>query len=373
MAAIASFQLAKGKYEDPTCEAIWHPAFNDPQLYSPDGFSEYPFYLVLPGLDLPFSVGLYLKSDFDPATIVMITEIEENPDDNVTNVHLDVLDVFPGYDEGISYFLQSGIDITGSHASGLNTVASGIASHAEGSNNIASGTNAHAEGSNNIASGTNAHAEGKFNIASGLNSHASGMSNIASGEGAFAHGDNCTSDSYVSVALGASCKASAAYSMAQNNGCETLAEFSHATGNKGLARLRAQYAHGNSSGIPGGNQYTRFVDYRSTANATPIINNLFQLPANSVMGVLITVICSNADGTVSGFFQRKCIVKRTTGNTSLSGAVQTIGTDIVNSSPGSILVEANNTNTSLNLTLTGKASTTIRWTMVYEAYEILFQ
>ena len=82
-------------------------------------------------------------------------------------------------------------------ASGIESVAEGIAttsttggSHAEGVSTTASGSPSHAEGSNTVASGSSSHAEGNTTAASGNGSHTQGLQSIAAlyGEHAQASG-----------------------------------------------------------------------------------------------------------------------------------------------------------------------------------------
>ena len=74
----------------------------------------------------------------------------------------------------------TGTQATGnnSHASGVGTIASGDYSHAEGAGTQATGYNSHAEGSGTIARGNGSHAEGGGTIAAGAYSHVFGTANV---------------------------------------------------------------------------------------------------------------------------------------------------------------------------------------------------
>ncbi len=375
MAAIASFQLAKGKYEDPTCQAIWNPVFDLDTAYEGESFSTSPNMVRFLGKNLPFEIGLFIYLDWDPASVFMITDIEEvkdNGDQDYTKVFIDIEGEWPGCDDNPNYYIQSGIDITGSHASGKNCIASGYASHSQGSDNIASNSNAHAEGQGNNASGPQSHAQGQSNIASGLNSHVGGRNSLSAGELSFAHGLNCEATGLGSVATGIASKANGYYTVAQNANCKAEGNYSHAAGAQAIARHYAQYAHGNGN-WPGANQYTRTIINRLTPNGTAQIINSFTIPDKAVFAIDINVVASSADGTTYFFCSRRCMIKRIAGTVSLNGTVQHIGTDISAGSLGGISISANDTAKSLSISVTGNAAKAMNWTINIDAYEILFQ
>ena len=105
---------------------------------------------------------------------------------------------------------------TGTHAEGTLTTASAANSHAEGAGSVANGFYSHAEGGyfsgpNVVRGGTTtgqgSHAEGVQTLASGLGSHAEGLQTTASGDyahsqggGTQALGDYSLSCGYVSIA-----------------------------------------------------------------------------------------------------------------------------------------------------------------------------
>jgi trimeric autotransporter adhesin len=88
---------------------------------------------------------------------------------------------------------------TGTHAEGTLTTASAANSHAEGAGSVANGSCSHAEGGyfsgpfvvrGGTTTGQGSHAEGVQTLASGLGSHAEGLQTTASGDYAHSQGGN---------------------------------------------------------------------------------------------------------------------------------------------------------------------------------------
>ncbi len=210
--------------------------------------------------------------------------------------------------------------VANAHAEGMNTNASGIASHAEGYNTTASGTASHTECNFTTASGEYSHSEG-----------------------------------YGTTANGAA---------------------SHSGGNYSIARLYAQFARaGGKIAQNGDAQKTEFYLKKSTSDATEtelISPTRFVIPEGGIFGCTVSINGSNSDGTVSGFYKRMFVIKNILGTTSLTGTVQTIGTDITTGGIGGISLTADDTNNSLCVKVTGKADTTIYWHCIIEANEVGF-
>ncbi len=89
-----------------------------------------------------------------------------------------------------------------STAMGLNSTASGNNSTAMGNTTIASGTNSTTMGQNTTASGQNSTAMGNFTTASGQNSTAMGSNTTASSSSSTAMGNSTTASGYASTAMG---------------------------------------------------------------------------------------------------------------------------------------------------------------------------
>jgi hypothetical protein len=233
-----------------------------------------------------------------------------------------------------------------SHAEGSGNTASGAASHAEGTNNIASGHYSHVQGAYNTASGYYSHAEGGINTASGLYSHAEGSGNTASGAASHAEGTN-------NIASGRS---------------------SHVGGQNSTASLQGQVTYGAASL---NSQHSRLDLYKETTDATPAILAIDSASALltirtgwSMAGTVNILGIKTTDGTVAAHYIRKFAIKNVAGTTSLSGTVTALGTDYESDAGLDVSVTANNTDDSIDITVTGLAATTIRWAAVVDAIEV---
>lgn len=200
------------------------------------------------------------------------------------------------------------------------------------------------------ASGVISTAKGYRTEASGHYSHAEGVSTTAEGMGAHAEG-------YKTKASG---------------------NYSHAEGRYSETRLLNQYAHSSSElGNVGDAQYTRNILMKQTTDATPTacakgLTEKYFIKTNGIFACTITVNGTNSDGTVAGFYKRQAYIKNIGGTTALIGAIQTIGTDIETGSIGGIAITADNANDCLDITVTGKAATTIKWVAIVQAAEVGF-
>jgi len=263
-----------------------------------------------------------------------------------------------------------------SHAEGNSTTASGYYSHAEGNSTTASSNGSHAEGNSTTASGYYSHAEGNSTTASATGSHAEGSSTTASGDDSHAEGNSTTASATGSHAEGSSTTASGDDSHAEGRSTTADNNYSHASGYYSTARLRSQHAQANGRfAATGDSQRTSSISHKETTDATPIecltsTNERYVLPADFIMACTVTINGSNSDGTVAGFYKRQAYIKNIGGATALIGSVQTIGTDITVGSIGGISLTADDTNESLKIEVTGKASTTIRWVASIEAVEV---
>jgi len=74
----------------------------------------------------------------------------------------------------------------------------------------------------------------------------------------------------------------------------------------------------------------------------------------------------------SACFLRQVLSKNVGGTVSLEGAVQTVGVDINPAGWTAPAITADNTNKSLVITVTGAASTNIRWSATIQAQEIKY-
>jgi phage gp37-like protein len=128
------------------------------------------------------------------------------------------------------------------------------------------------------------------------------------------------------------------------------------------ANLRSQFATPNFSTIYWGGQ---------TTNATPLILNLdatatnrFTIAASTALAVDILLVARRATTQDKWLVARRFLGIRRDGsnNTSLIGAVQTLGTDQSGGSPSwTFALTADDTNEALQLEVTGAASETVEW------------
>jgi hypothetical protein len=77
-------------------------------------------------------------------------------------------------------------------------------------------------------------------------------------------------------------------------------------------------------------------------------------------------------GAQYAHYVRKVAIKNNQGLTGLLGAVSTIGTDVESVGGYDVVITADNTNDALQITVTGGASTNIRWMATVDAIEIGF-
>ena len=261
----------------------------------------------------------------------------------------------PTYDGGVTSF--DILDPTPFTAEGIVDIDMGLCAFATGSGQ-ATGDYSHAEGCA-AASGNSAHGEGWFSLASGMSAHAEGYYTTASAQYAHAEG-------YYTIAS---------------------AKGSHASGYYASANKQHQRALASGRfAETGDSQYTEVVLRRATTNATPAeltldgaapsgttenTSNRFLCATGKTYACLVLIAARKSDGA-SAFFMRQVIVKNVSGTVSLEGTVQTVGVDINPAGWTAPAITADNTNKSLVITVTGAASTNLRWSATVQAQEIKY-
>lgn len=183
---------------------------------------------------------------------------------------------------------------TGSHAEGINTVASGSYSHAEG-NGSAEGNYSHAEGYKSIAKGNYSHAEGLSAYAKADGSHAEGNNSRADGNYAHAEGYKSIAEGTCSHAEGLSTYAKASGSHAEGYFCKAEGTYSHAAGAKAEV-------HSNDTWAWSYNESTVYsVDRRGTFNINPLdgVKGFYIGNDNFVKCVLEAMKMVNTDSSLS--------------------------------------------------------------------------
>jgi hypothetical protein len=242
-------------------------------------------------------------------------------------------------------------------ASGLQAVNIGYRARSSANNTIAIGSNAAATSNLAIAIGSSASVASDEGLAIGI-SVSAGAYGIALGNAGTA-----ASGSVAATAIGRATTASASDSICM--GRSNIASGINSTMIGGVsltANLRSQFATPNFSTIYWGGQ---------TTNATPLILNLdatatnrFTIAASTALAVDILLVARRATTQDKWLVARRFLGIRRDGsnNTSLIGAVQTLGTDQSGGSPSwTFALTADDTNEALQLEVTGAASETVEW------------
>ena len=150
-----------------------------------------------------------------------------------------------------------------SHAEGYTTIASGLYSHAEGNATTASNQAAHSEGSSTTANGVGSHAEGGGTIANGLFAHAEGNSTTAYGNYSHTEGDSTITNGNSGHAEGKSTTAYADYCHAEGLSTFAGGTSSHAEGT--LTYANGDSSHAEGSGSTAGNNYSHAEGFGTNA------------------------------------------------------------------------------------------------------------
>lgn len=140
------------------------------------------------------------------------------------------------------------------------------------------------------------------------------------------------------------------------------------------------YGGQNLTGGP--SQLTENVISALTTNNTPTLLKVdsygpgnevsLTIPNGRAMYCTLKVFGIRSDGALTASFQRDFVIKNVGGTTSIEGPVNTIGTDRDQGATISLSVAANDTNDTLEVTITSRNSETWRWNGYLEALEILY-
>jgi hypothetical protein len=227
-----------------------------------------------------------------------------------------------------------------------------------------------------------------LHVASGERSVNFGDSNTVGGSFGFACGRFHGVSGGDAVAFGVQCSASAATAFAQGSLCAATADRAFASGERALANRRGMFARsvGQFAAV-GDAQVGQMVLRRQTIDATQsevtsdsaaptgttiTTANRFILLANQAVMVDAYIVARSTNGTDHACYHRRCLIQRTGTATALVGSVQTVGTDIESSgaSAWDVTLAADDTNESLQILVTGAASTTIRWVCELQFREV---
>jgi hypothetical protein len=254
---------------------------------------------------------------------------------------------------------------SGGNARGIDSV--NIQPDRSADNQVASGDRSVCVGDNTRASNLGCVAIGNFALSTGSESIAIGASFSAtfgtanaSGTQSIAMGRDTLASGQASIALGINSDATQFQSFACCSG-QATAINSFAAGAVN-ASLRDEFAARPFASVYWGGQTT-------DANAT-ILNlgaaatNRFTIAANTALAVDVLLVARRSDVADKWLVARRFLGIRRDGsnNTSLIGAVQTLGTDQSDGSPTwTFTLTADDTNEALQLEVTGAASETVQW------------
>jgi len=298
-------------------------------------------------------------------------------------------------------------------AGGRNNTASGSYSHAEGYDNTASGNYSHAGGIGTLASGNGSSTSGFETTASGEYSSASGYGSTASGDyGSSASGYRTTASGDSSSTSGYNTTASGHYSHAEGTGTTASGRSSHAEGSRTtasgdysstsgrdtIAAASDSYAGGAHSKASRYSEFARSAwrfsatgdaqkmenyQMKETSDATqteltiiggtPDAGSRLILPAETTWMFTIQLSAYNdTDNLAAGYFYKGVIRRNAAGDTSIIG---TVAEDIWEEgamSACSVVVQADNTNNSLQTLVTGIAAKNIRWHSVINISQVSY-
>jgi hypothetical protein len=213
-----------------------------------------------------------------------------------------------------------------------------------------------------------------------------GRNNASSGIYSFVGGGYSNSGTTNhSVVVGGYCNtASGCFSFIGGGCCNTASEcFSSIIGGNGACAPRfgqRSFASGNWNpfGGCGESQQIDLVGRNTTTGSTPV--NIFLNGSSQIISVLnetamfvtINIAGITSGGTSAAHYIRKVAIKNVGGTTSLIGTVSTIGTDVEGNSSYDVTITADDTNSALDIQVTGAVGDTMRWTIHISGVEIKY-
>jgi hypothetical protein len=239
---------------------------------------------------------------------------------------------------------------------------------------------------------------GSYNTASAPASIAIGYLNTASGNGSIAIGSSCLSNNR-GFAAGEACQATGSFATAIGGyGVQASGTGAVAVGGNSVSG-NTNLASGNFSGVLGGNaslanrygmhahasgqfaangdaQRARFVLRNKTTTNSAV--ELFldgsatrlTIPSGKYLTGTINIAGIKSDGATAARYIRQFSIKNVAATTSLVGTVDTVGTDIANST--TISITADDTNDALKVEVTGITSETWRWVAAVDVVEVAY-
>jgi len=210
-------------------------------------------------------------------------------------------------------------------------------------------------------------------------------STICGGERNTANGTNATviggyqntASGQESVAIGRESSASALNSIAIGNRLQATAQSATALGQGSLSDRFGMLSHGSDRFAAAGDaQRARFVMRNKTTTNSAVelfldgSTTRLTIPTNKYLTGTINIAGIKSDGSTAARYIRQFSIKNVTATTSLVGTVDTVGTDIANST--TISITANDTNDALKVEVTGIAAETWRWVASVDVVEIIY-
>jgi hypothetical protein len=109
--------------------------------------------------------------------------------------------------------------------------------------------------------------------------------------------------------------------------------------------------------------------------STPISSNTFTIVDHQTLSCMVNIVGRKTTPGANDHasFLRQVLIYRQGSTLQIVGSVQTIGTDINPASWGGVALSVDATNNALQISVTGVASTTIRWSATVYAAEVAEQ
>lgn len=206
-------------------------------------------------------------------------------------------------------------------------------------------------------------------VASGDGSIAVGTFAEATNGSTIAIGSACSATAGSSNAIGRVCITSGLQSSAFGYRCQTSASGSLAIGNRSISYNFGQTSIATQAGraVDGDSQMSILQFTSTTSNNTQTEMSLSRfatiravLPANRCWFATIDIAAVQSNYSRAYAWKIRCLIKRDgSNNTSISGV--NIVEELGDSVPWTVLVDADDTNESLRIRVTGESATTIHW------------
>jgi len=287
------------------------------------------------------------------------------------------------YASGASSFAAAITNNTASYgATGANSVAIGYQAKATQSYAFAVGYQAQATNNTSISMGFQSVSSGSQSIALGYKGQATGIKSFgvhnntnggATGTNSVAIGDSCLASSVNSIAIGQNAKADANTSVAIGKYVDTKGIF-------GKFVFSAASLSGNADGSSQSGKQVLMCDTTDATaealnahNGTASATNQVILPNNSAYFFSGTCVAreSATDGTDMGAWEFKGCIRREA-NAGTTTLVSSTIDEFSAPTGWSIALSADTTNGGLAVTVTGAASTNIRWVATVHTSEVTY-